>query len=205
MTIEKLPRKDTQEIIKRHRKAQKTYTGYFWLLLLIILSTIVWILLMKAIDFSNSHEVIKNPIVQAQFKWPLEIKEKKTQEPQVVEKVIQPATPEQVDTNIKKYACDKWGEFHCLTMIAVFQAESGWDNTKWNYNTNDTLDFGIAQINSVNWKLEGCSLKEIVDEVANIDCAYKIWDRADGVEGNAQGSFSPWVAHENGSYLAHLD
>ena len=158
---------------------------------------------MKAIDFSNKHEIVKNPIVQATFKWPLEIRVK--EEAKVIEKIIEPATPDQVDTNIKKYACEKFGEFHCLTMIAVFQGESGWDNTKWNYNTNDTLDYGIAQINSVHWKQAGCALQDIVDEINNIDCAYKIWDRADGKEGDNQGSFSPWVVYQNGNYLAHLD
>lgn len=202
--MNQLPRKEAKQIIKNHQESEEKGNAiYFWLILVVILFSLGWIGLMKLIDFSQSYEIVKNPIVQATFKWPLEIRVK--EEAKVIEKIIEPATPDQVDTNIKKYACEKFGEFHCLTMIAVFQGESGWDNTKWNYNTNDTLDYGIAQINSVHWKQAGCALQDIVDEINNIDCAYKIWDRADGKEGDNQGSFSPWVVYQNGNYLAHLD
>ena len=147
-------------------------------------------------------------VIPPQFHWPLKVEERKEQ---VKEVVIQPATPEEVNTPIKKYACDKWAketktDAYCLTLIAVFQAESGWNNgdDSLHNNSNGSWDFGIAQINSVNWKLEGCSLHFIVDPIKNIDCAYKIWDRADGVEGNGKGSFEPWVVYNTNSYLANL-
>ncbi len=199
--MKELPKEQARQIIKRHQ--EKThYATWNWILLTIVLIVLGWFGFMKSINWINTHTIEKQRIFSWDWNWPLEIKEK--EEPKVIEKVIEPATPDQVDTDVKKYACKVWGEFHCLTMIAVFQAESGWDNTKWHYNDNATLDYGLAQINSVNWKLEGCSLKEIVDELKNIMCAYKIWDRADGTEGNQQGSFSPWVVYQTDAYLSHL-
>ena len=82
--------------------------------------------------------------------------------------------------------------------------ESGWDNNKWNHNTNNTLDWGIAMINSINWKLPGCSIQEIVDPYKNIDCGYLVWDRADGIEGNNKGAFTPWVVFNRNLHLGFL-
>ena len=149
----------------------------------------------------NHYEIKFNQVLKVEVKAPFEIVKR---EPIVKEIVLESARPEEVNTPIKEYACKKFGNFYCLTMIAVFQAESGWDNTRWHYNDNKTLDFGIGQINSGNWKLEGCSLKEIVDEYRNIDCAWKIFDRADGQEGNNKGAFSPWVVFKNGAFMSNL-
>jgi len=188
--------------------SKKRKPVYLYILILIVLLVLGWVGLMKLFDFTNSHEFHKNKVISMEFKLPITITKK--EEPKVVEKIIQPATPEEVDTPIKKYACDKWAketktDAYCLTMVAVFQAESGWNNDKYHYNTNNTLDWGIGQINEVHWKTPGCGMIDIVIPDKNIDCAYKIWDRADGKEGNGRGSFQPWVAYNTESYLAQID
>ena len=148
--------------------------------------------------FNSHYFEFANP-VEVKLNQPISIKERKPET-----KYVYPARPEEVHTPIKEYACKLFGDFNCLTMIAIFQAESGWNNEAWHYNTNHSLDFGIGQINSINWKLPGCSMKEISTEKGNIDCAYLIWDRADGVVGNNKGSFTPWVGFTNSSYLSNL-
>ena len=176
---------------------------YFGLLFSIILLLIGIYQFTKEVNsFFEKNYFQFNQVISVVFDKPVEIKPR---EPQIKEIIVEAATPEEINTPIKEYACKKWGDFHCLTMIAVFQAESGWDNDKWNHNTNDTLDWGIGMINSVNWKIPGCSIQEITDPYKNIDCSYKIWDRADGKEGNGNGSFNPWVAWKNNNYLVHYE
>ena len=150
---------------------------------------------MKAIDFSNKHEIVKNPIVQATFKWPLEVRVK--EEPKVVEKIIEPATPESIDTPIKKYICEKFGQFECLTAVAVANHE-GLNRAPDDQNTNEngSIDTGIFRINSVHQKRPGCSLAELIDAYKNVDCAKILFDE--------QG-WGIWVAYSTGRYLADLD
>lgn len=190
-----------KEIKIEHLKKRKSHK------VSVVLATVILFFILSGYgayavsQWFDTHRIVFNQPVKMKIVSPIEIKERKAQ---IIEKKIGQAKPEEVNTPIKEYACKKWGEFNCLTMIAVFQSESGWDNTKWHYNENKSLDYGLGQINSINWKLEGCSLKEIVDEYKNINCAYKIWDRADGKEGNNKGSFDPWVVYQTQAYLANL-
>ena len=141
-------------------------------------------------DWYKTHYIEPRSPLVFELRNPLPVKAK--EEPKVIEKTITPATLEEVDTPIKKYACDKWlketgTDAYCLTMIAVFQAESGWDQKKHPMNDNGTLDWGIAQINESNWDIPGCEIFTIVLEGGNIDCGYIMWDRGDGKEGNGKG------------------
>ena len=185
--------------MKKNKLLKITTITIFLILLLV---GFLYFALKQVNNFFNNYSITFNQIVNVQFKEPMTFN-KRVEKVKIISPILH-AKPEEVDTPIKEYACKKFGDFHCLTMIAIFQAESGWNNEAWNYNTNDTLDYGIAQINSVNWKLDGCSLKEIVDPYKNIDCAYKMWDRADGQEGDKKGSFKPWVAYLNDSHLGFL-
>ena len=169
--------------------------------LILILLVLAYAGIKQVSSWYDTYEVKFNQILKVEVKAPFEVVKR---EPIVKEIVLESARPEEVNTPIKEYACKKFGSFYCLTMIAVFQAESGWDNNKWNHNTNNTLDWGIGMINSVNWKLEGCSIQEIVDPYKNIDCAWKIFDRADGQEGDNKGSFNPWVVYQRNSHLGFL-
>ena len=147
----------------------------------------------------NTHEIIFNQMVKVELKVPVEIKKR---EPQIKEIVLD--YPDEIDTPIEKYICEKFGPFDCKTALAVFSAESGLREDALNVNTNGSIDYGIAQINSGNWKLPGCSLKEIVDQYKNVDCGYKLWDRGDGKEGDGKGNFNAWVAFKNNNYMGKL-
>ena len=68
--------------------------------------------------------------------------------------------------------------------IQCFYAESGLRPEAYNYNSNGTEDFGIAQINSI-W---GMKVDDAHDFRKNIDKAYEIYKRSH--------SFRPWYAKE---------
>lgn len=144
-------------------------------------------------DWFNKHYLDFNIPVKVAVFSPVEIKIRK---PQVIEKKLVLEYPEEIDTPIEKYICDKWGVYECKTALAVSKAENGTRQPdRFNVNNNGTIDVGIFQINSIHFKKEGCSLAEIVIAEKNVDCAYKIW-KASG--------WSPWVAYKNGNYLGML-
>lgn len=158
----------------------------------------------------NNRVVISSPITIAfdvQKHKVLAVEERKTITPiVVVEKEIY---PEEVETDVEKYICNKWGNTHCLTAIAIFKAESGLKEDAWNANgggssLNGTLDVGIAQVNYETHRNKNeCSLDKLTNAKSNIDCAYIIWDEQDGTRGNDRGSFAPWVKYQTGEYLAY--
>lgn len=100
---------------------------------------------------------------------------------------------------IKWYAQVKFGESWKLA-VATFKAESGLRCgivQDW-MNYDKSADYGIAQINSTHLWMVDNEPKRLLDCKTNIDVAYRVWDRADGKEGNKQGSFTPWVAYNDG-------
>jgi hypothetical protein len=145
----------------------------------------------KAINnwYSTHYFEFKAP-VEMKFNQPVAVK---IRVPKVEKIVLE--YPDEIDTPIKKYICDKWGVYDCKTALAVAKAESGFREDAININTNNTIDVGIFQINSVHFKKAGCSIKDLVDQYKNVDCAYTIY--------KDQG-FTPWVAFNNGNYLANL-
>ena len=169
----------------------------------IILTILFAIGISKSIDWFNKHEVIKNQIIAVTLKWPITIK---AREPQIIEKPLVLDYPEEIDTPLEKYICDKWGIFECKTALAVSKAENG-DRIRdrFNINSNGTIDVGIFQINSVHFSKEGCALFQIVDPIQNVDCAYAIWESSDGNIGDGKGSWTPWVTFNTQSYLFHLE
>ena len=133
-------------------------------------------------------------MIKVEFKEPMTLTRRSTISPIVkVVKILE--YPEEIDTPIEKYICDKFGVYDCKNALAIFKAESGLREDAININTNGTIDVGIAQINSIHFKRKGCSLKELVDQYKNVDCAYSIYKE--------QG-FTPWVAFLNGNFKAKL-
>src|SRR3990167_283396 len=169
----------------------------------IILTILFAIGISKSIDWFNKHEVIKNQIIAVTLKWPITIK---AREPQIIEKPLVLDYPEEIDTPLEKYICDKWGIFECKTALAVSKAENG-DRIRdrFNINSNGTIDVGIFQINSVHFSKEGCALFQIVDPIQNVDCGYSIWESSDGIVGDGSGSWTPWVTFNNNNFLSHLE
>jgi hypothetical protein len=140
----------------------------------------------------DSHRVSFHSPIELAFFRPIKVEERK---PEVIVEKYVLDYPDEIDTPIEKYICEKWGAFDCKTALAVAKAESGIREDAININNNDTIDYGIFQINSVHFKKPGCSMKDLVDQYKNVDCAYKIWE--------AQG-WSPWVAFNNGNFKTHL-
>ncbi len=143
----------------------------------------------------DTHYFQFNRIITVILKKPVEIKERKLEVTQIVNIVEQ--IPELEDlTPIEEYICEKWGVYHCQTALAVSRAESGMREDAFNINSNNTIDVGIFQINSVHFKKEGCSLKDLVDQYKNVDCAYEIYE---------DSGWGAWVSYTNSSFTQHLD
>lgn len=152
-----------------------------------------------------THYLQFNKVVNIELKKPIEIRERKVETQEIVRIIETIPNPEDLETDIEHYVYEVFGIENYRLALAIFSAESGLKEDAWHINTNASIDYGIAQINSVNWKVEGCSLKEIVDAKKNIDCAYVLWDRADGEVGNGRGKFTPWSAFKNGAFINKLE
>ena len=168
-----------------------------WLLLLVVVILVVPLVVgwLKLNSFYEKHWIQTNNPVNISFKPVFEIRDK--EEPKAVEKPLILDYPEEIDTDLEKYICDKFGTFECKTALAVSLAENGTrQRDRFNINTNGTIDVGIFQINSIHFDKEGCALYQIVDPIQNTDCAYKIWQ---------ESGWSAWVAFTTYGYLAKLD
>lgn len=159
----------------------------------LILFLIGSVILFKASQWFNAHEIEFKPPVEFTFNKIVTIKDREMLTP-VVNIISQLPTLENL-TSIEEYICEKWGVYDCRVALAVAKAESGMREQAFNINTNNTIDIGIYQINSVHFEKEGCSLKDLVDEYKNVDCAYGIWE---------QQGWNPWVAFTNGNFKSNL-
>lgn len=146
------------------------------------------------------NEIVYHAPISVSFAYPVEIKprEKVVQVDSVVYQVIEitEVNPEFYKdlTETEKKICDAFG-LHCKEAIAIAKAESGMRVDAMNINTNNTIDLGLFQINSVHYKKQGCSLQEIVTVEGNIKCAKQIYDAS---------GWNAWVAYNKGVYLKFL-
>lgn len=154
-------------------------------------------------DWSTKNRIVVTPPVVVTFNKPFRVEEIK---PEVIVEKFTLDYPDEINTPIEKYICQKFGPWDCKTALAVFSAESGLREDAININSNNTIDYGIAQINTVHFKKPGCSMKELVIAEKNVDCAYRIWDESDPEHklGDGKGSFTPWVGFWNGNFKSHL-
>ena len=157
----------------------------------LILFVGIFLFIKEVNNFFQNNYLQFNKIVSLQLKRPIEIKKR---EP-IVQKIIL-EYPEEIDTPLEIYICNKFGTYECKTSLAIAKAESGIREEAFNINTNDTIDIGVFQINSIHFTKPGCSLKEIVDAEKNVDCAYTIW-KASG--------WNPWVSYKNGNFLRNVE
>ena len=154
--------------------------------------------------FELNRFVFKNP-VEIIFNKPISVEEREIEVTEVINIIETIPAPEDLETDIEKYIYEVFGIEHYRMAIATFKCESGLREEAFNINTNGTIDVGIAQINSVNFKIEGCSLKEVVHAESNIDCAFRLWDRGDGEEDNGRGNFNAWVGYKNGCAITKYE
>jgi hypothetical protein len=180
--------------IKKRNKLPIILTVIFLIILSISLGYAFFMRTLGALnDFFTTRELITHNIVEVKFNKPIEIRDK---EIKVVTEKIVLDYPGEIDTPIKKFICDTWGVYECKTALGVAQAESGIREEAFNINTNNTIDVGVFQINSIHFKKEGCSLKEIVNAQKNVLCAKQIWDSS---------GWGAWVAYNNNKHLSFIE
>ena len=160
------------------------------IIVLILTTTLGYVGVQQINRFFSDNELKFNQVLKVDIKSPMEIKKR---EPQIKQVVLD--YPDEINTDLEKYICVKFGVYECKTALAIAQAESGLREDAIGINNNRTVDLGVFQINSVHFKKEGCSPKELLDQFKNVDCAFNIF-KASG--------FSPWVTFKNGNYLIKL-
>lgn len=79
--------------------------------------------------------------------------------------------------------------------VAVAGAESGYNPTATNHNTNGSTDYGLWQINSTHADLLGGH--DWRDPATNAWMAYQVWRQAGG-------SWTPWSTFTSGAYKRFL-
>jgi hypothetical protein len=162
---------------------------------LIIACGFMYAILKGVSRWFDTHALKFNSPIVISFNKPVEVEERKVARTEIVRIVEE--IPEYKDlTDIEKYICDKWGVYDCKLAISIARAESGMNELAFNaYNTNNTLDIGIFQVNSVHFNKEGCSLKDLVDAKKNIDCAYEIYK---------DSGWNAWSVYKSGAFKDKL-
>lgn len=163
-------------------------------LLAFFLTIFVFWGLTRFIEWDKTHQFHTEFPILVRLSYPIQVWERR---PEIIKQTI-PEYNGIVDTPIKKYICEKFGVMDCKIALGIVQAESNFNEQAWNINDNHTIDAGLWQINSVHFKQDGCSLKEVLDPIRATDCAYNIY--------KASGSkWSAWSTYLSGSYLASID
>ena len=164
--------------------------------ILLIACGALYAIVRRVNEWYSTHALVFNQAVNVEFKKPIEIKKREAAKTEIVRIVEE--IPEYKDLNeIEKYICDKWGVYDCKLAISIARAESGMREEAFNaYNSNNTLDVGIFQVNSVHFNKPGCSLKELVDAKKNIDCAYQIYQSS---------GFNAWSVYKSGAFKDKLE
>src|SRR3990167_10703860 len=88
----------------------------------------------------DTHRVVFHSPVEIGLFRPVRVEERK---PEVIVERFMLDYPDEINTPIEKYICEKWGPFDCKTALAVFSAESGFREDALNINSNDTFDYVI--------------------------------------------------------------
>jgi len=81
------------------------------------------------------------------------------------------------------------------TFLCIIQHESGKDTNAMNWNENQTMDIGLAQINKVNQAF--CNVNDVAlcDGQKNLNCAFALW---------AEDGFGPWSGDGGRCGFTHL-
>ena len=162
---------------------------------------------LKAIStWFDKHEIRFNKVVQVQTQWPITIAEREVKTKEIITILEKIPAPEDLTSEPEKLIYKYFGIEQYRMAIAVSRCEGlNHPADGFNVNTNGSIDVGYMRVNSVHFKTPGCSLLEVATPDGNISCGYKIWDRADGTEGNGKGSFEPWVGYTNGCALTKYE
>lgn len=175
---------------------------------LVLLTGIGFGLIRIVNDWFSTHEFVFNRAITIKFQPPIQIKERviPSQESVLVKIIETIPAPEDLQSDPEKLIHKYFGIEHYRMAIAVSKCEGlNHPADGFNVNTNGSIDVGYMRINSINFKLEGCSLLEVATPEGNIACGYKMWDRGDGTEGNKRGNFNAWVGYTNGCALTKYE
>src|SRR3990167_8128030 len=103
--------------------------------LLLLLSILAYAGVQSIASWFNSHEIVFNQVLKVELNKPFDIKKR---EPIIKEVVLD--YPDEIDTDIERYICEKFGTFDCKTALAIAKAESGLREDAIGVNTNSTVD-----------------------------------------------------------------
>jgi hypothetical protein len=178
--------------IKRIKLGRTTKWGLKAVAFILVILTGLFLTLRQVALWNNMYKIVFTPA-----SYHFDLPEFNIEEQEFVQPIIEMVLPFEVETDIEQYICDTFGAFNCQVALAVMQAESGGNPEAWNANDNGTLDVGLWQINSINWDTCEMTMSDLLDPYNSTDCAKILYDRA--------GSFNPWVAFLNSSFLNHID
>lgn len=155
-------------------------------------------------DWGTKHQIIGQPVVAQELRLQLPIRIEPVK-PQIIISPIVERVAEDDFTPIEQKIIDKWGYKDGFMAMAIFECESGLEQ----YAVSGTGDLGIAQIHWRTWKdyaedKFGWNAGDMFDVDNNLQMAYIVWDRGDGVEGNGEGTWDAWTVYNTGAYLSCL-
>ena len=192
----------TSQRIGKRSKVPLMAKLFFVLIFLLLLVAGINELWLRVDAFYAKYYFQRNRMVEVILKPPVEIKERQTEMIEIVKIIEAIPNPEDLKTEPEQLIYKYFGIENYKMAIAVSKCEGlNHPADGFNVNTNGSIDVGYMRINSVNFKLEGCSLLEVATPEGNIACGFKMWDRGDGVEGNKKGNFNAWVGYTNGCAL----
>ena len=161
----------------------------------------------KVADWGAGHQIVKQRIVKQSLQFQLPYRVEEIEAPEPVKEIVVVGTPYEDLSTTEQKIIKVWGDYKTSMMaIAIFKCESGHLADA----VSKTGDLGVAQIHWPLWKDKvkekfGYTAIDMFNVDKNLEVAYWIWDRADGVEGNGEGSWEPWSSFNNGSWLNCLE
>src|SRR3990167_3845232 len=135
------------------------------LLVILLIGGLVNALVQAFVKWDDKYYVQKNKVLSMEVQWPYEIKEEEEEGKEFIRIIETIPAPQDLKDNFDIYVYEVFGIEHYRMALAVSRCE-GYNHPEdgWNGNTNGSIDVGKFRINSVNFKIPGCSLKEVVDE-----------------------------------------
>jgi membrane-associated HD superfamily phosphohydrolase len=170
----------------------KILAGVAILILAVVLLTVI---LRGISSWYDKHEVKFNQVVQIEVQAPITIKSREVEVREIVKVINSIPNPVDLKTDTEKYIYQKFGIEDYKVAIAIARSESGLREGAININTNNTIDVGVFQINSIHFKQAGCSLKEVATMQGNVDCAYSLFKSS---------GWTIWTTVLNGAFVSKL-
>lgn len=144
--------------------------------------------------FIDTYTIAFNQVIKVEFKEPMTFNKREILKPVTIIKVLD--YPDEIDTPIEKYICDKFGAYDCKVALAIVKAESNFNDQAFNANTNGSVDLGCWQIN-FPIHIKTISPKAALDCYKATNWAFNKYKR--------DGNFGAWVGFTNGSFKNHLE